>query len=127
MRLLHLFFFITLPSLYSRRLFSKIKNYDKPNCIRCKHYIPDTSNDFNSLYNKCCIFGNKNIHSGDITYEYASECRKDEEKCGINGQYFEKQHNIVCKKLNHNIKKNLFYYFCFITIILQLTILIKKY
>ena len=124
MRLLILFFFISLPSMYTKRLFSKIKNLDKPNCINCKHYIPETYNDFNSANNKCCIFGDKDIHSGHIRYDYVSECRKDEEKCGIEGTYFEKQNNIYFKKLKHNFKYNN-YIFCLL-IVLECTAFIMK-
>jgi len=133
MRLFNFLFFITLPTMYTRRLFTSIKNikyiknYDKPNCINCKHYITETYNDFNSKNNKCCIFGTKDVNSGDITNEYVSECRKDEEKCGIDGKYFEKQNNIYFKKLKHNIRNNFIYYFCFITLILQFISVIKKY
>ena len=123
MRLLILFFFISLPTMYTKRLFSKIKNYDKPNCINCKHYIPESYNNFNSLYNKCSIFGSKDINSGDITYEYVSECRKDEEKCGIDGKYFEKQHNIFLKKLNHNFRSNNYIYIFYLLIVLECIII----
>ena len=126
MRLLNLFFFITLPSMYTKRLFSKIKNLDKPNCINCKHYITESYNDFSSSNNKCCIFGAKDIHNGDIRYDYVSECRKDEEKCGIDGQYFEKQNNIYFKKLKHNLSRNYLYYYCFITVLLQIIVITKK-
>jgi hypothetical protein len=35
-------------------------------------------------------FGEKNIIDGKIEYEIAKNCRKDEEKCGMEGKYFEK-------------------------------------
>jgi hypothetical protein len=126
MRLLNLFFFITLPIIHTRRLFNKIKNYEKPICVNCKHYITETYNDFSSSQNKCCIFGNKDIHSGDIRYEYVGECRKDEEKCGIDGQYFEKQNNIFFKKIKHNMRSNYLYYYCFITVLLQIIVIRQK-
>ena len=126
MRLINFLFFIALPTIYTRRIFNKIKNYEKPNCINCKHYITESYNDFNSLTNKCCIFGAKDIHTGDIRYDYVSECRKDEEKCGIDGTYFEKQNNLYLKKIKHNIRKNYVYYWWFITLFLQIIVTIKK-
>ena len=127
MRLLNFLFFITFPVMYTKRIFTKIKNYENPNCINCKHYITESYNDFTSRNNKCCIFGERDIHTGDIRYDFVSECRKDEEKCGINGTYFEKQNNIYFKKLKHNIRNNYVYYYCFIILFLQLIVMIKKY
>jgi hypothetical protein len=130
MRLLNLLFFITLPTIYARRLFSNIKsnikNVEKPICMKCKHYITESYNVFSSSNNKCCIFGAKDIHNGDIRYDYVSECRKDEEKCGIDGTYFEKQNNIYFKKLKHNLSRNYLYYYCFITVLLQIIVITKK-
>lgn len=42
------------------------------------------------MYNKCSKFGEKNIINGKIEYDIARDCRKDEEKCGNEGKYFEK-------------------------------------
>jgi len=120
-----------LPILYSKRLFSsniniKIKNFEKPICINCKHYIIETYNDFSSSNNKCCIFGNKDIYGGKISYDYVSECRKDEEKCGIEGKYYEPEYNLICKKMKHNIMRNYLYYYSFIAVLLQIFVILIK-
>ena len=39
-------------------------------------------------YGKCLSFGEKNVVSGEVSYEYAELCRNNESKCGIKGKYF---------------------------------------
>jgi hypothetical protein len=115
-----------LPFISSKRLFSSnINNLHKPNCIYCKHYKADSYQKFDSLYNKCTQFGSKNIYNGQINYEYIDTCRKDEEKCGINGKYFEKEPNLVFKKIHHNIKYNKMVYVLNIYIIVLVFICIN--
>jgi hypothetical protein len=38
---------------------------------------------------KCCKFGTKDIVTGLFDYDDASNCRRDEKKCGIQGNYHE--------------------------------------
>jgi hypothetical protein len=40
---------------------------------------------------KCKLFGEKNLVSGIITYDYASVCRISENRCGINGKHYEEK------------------------------------
>ena len=75
-----------------RQLF--IKNTNLNTCINCIHFIEhktnypydDLSND--KKYGKCKIFGEKNLVTGEIEYNYAFESRKHQTLCGINGKYF---------------------------------------
>ena len=38
---------------------------------------------------KCRRFGEIDTESGKVRYEYADLCRKNEDKCGVVGKYFE--------------------------------------
>ena len=64
-----------------------IKNINFPVCNQCVYFIPSTNP---STYNmdKCMKFGEKNIITGKLTFEYAEKCRDDPLKCGIDGGYF---------------------------------------
>ena len=95
----------------STRLFSNIKNIDKPACINCKFYKPDSYNKFDSTLNKCEKFGSKNIHDDKIYYEIATSCRENKEKCGEDAIYFVKENNLIVKKIVHHFYTNSWVYF----------------
>ena len=59
-----------------------IKNFTKPICNECIF--------FKSSNNNCMKYGEKNIITGEITYDTANSCRTGEYKCGTIGRYFEK-------------------------------------
>lgn len=81
-----------------------IKNIDYPPCKNCVFYKPSGSfADFASPYGKCEMFGDKNIVNDEITYEYADYCRKDINKCGKEGKYFEEDVNLPYKILVHKV------------------------
>jgi len=62
-----------------------IKNNNVPACKNCAHFICSTS----ILYNgKCSLFGEKNIITDEIEYNFAESCRNDDNKCGYEGKYF---------------------------------------
>lgn len=63
-----------------------IKNLGVPKCITCKNYIPYAV-DLDS-FAKCKKFGETNLVSGEIYYDYADSCRQSESKCGTNGKYY---------------------------------------
>ena len=88
MKILHFLYFLFSVSEISSKNF--IKNFQTPECKNCIHYQP---HDFTfgelSPYNKCSKFGEKDILNGKIEYNVAKDCRKDEEKCGIEAKYFE--------------------------------------
>ena len=53
-------------------------------CKDCKHFI---GNDL-----ECRKFGDTDIITGKVTYEYARSMRRDEKKCGDNAIHFEENH-----------------------------------
>lgn len=63
---------------------SNIINNNLPPCSRCIHY----KNSFNNRLGKCTKFGQKDIITGKINYEYALDIRSDENKCGLKGNLF---------------------------------------
>jgi hypothetical protein len=52
-------------------------------------------------------FGDKNIVTEEITYDYANNCRDDENKCGINGVYFNEEKNLKLKLFKHKIRSDI--------------------
>ena len=66
-----------------------IKNAYVPPCVHCKHHKIEN--------NKCMKFGTKDIVTNEATYDDARACRKDENKCGFDGLYFERVPNIQLK------------------------------
>jgi len=51
--------------------------------------------------NRCQKFGEKNIITDEIQYDFVSTCRKDEEKCGLEGKAFEAESNVEIKQFIH--------------------------
>jgi len=87
-----------------------IKNVNLPACRNCIHYQPDPFyNDFTSSLNKCNKFGDKNIVTDKITYDFADQCRNDESKCGKEGKHFIEEPNINMKILKYSLLKNMPY------------------
>jgi hypothetical protein len=81
-----------------------IKNINIPSCRNCIHYKPSYFiTDFTDPYNKCDKFGNKDIITNKISYDYADLCRRDENKCSYEGKYFELDENIELKIFTHQI------------------------
>jgi len=81
-----------------------IKNINIPSCKKCIHYKPETYNfDFTSKYNKCENFGEKDIITNKIKYDFAEICRSTESKCGNNGKYFEEEQNLDMKIFIHKL------------------------
>ena len=70
-----------------RRTDPFIRDLEKPSCIECIHYKPDFGN---SILNKCTKFGGKDLHTGDILFDYVDSVRQDESKCGKVGRYFKR-------------------------------------
>ena len=81
---------------------SAIRNVDNPACNHCMYYRTKLFvDDFTSPLNKCSKFGEKNIITGEITYDYADTCRHDEYKCGKVGREFKTERRLWLKKLKH--------------------------
>jgi hypothetical protein len=75
-----------LPHLLTlTKSFSKIKNIDLPICVNCVHFIKHDSLPSIEIYGKCKKFGEMNLVTGSIEYEFATVCRIYDKKCGKNG------------------------------------------
>ena len=72
-------------SFIRRFSYCKIKNLDKKSCINCLLFI-ETPSPY--LFGRCNKFGEKNLVSGEIDYELASNCRKNKKKCGIDAKHY---------------------------------------
>ena len=98
--------FLLLSLLKSGKI---IKNNNFPSCKNCIYYKPTNYNDFLSTFNECEKFGEKNIITDKINYNFADSCRSNESKCGMEGNFFEKEKNLHMKMCKHWIIKNKFY------------------
>ena len=103
-----------------------IKNINIPSCRNCVHYKPSYSTtDFTGSFNKCHKFGDKNIITNKISYDYADMCRNNENKCGNEGKYFELEKNVEFKIFMHQIIKNLPNILIISTLVVELLTLLK--
>ncbi len=59
---------------------------EKPSCVECMYYQVEST----SILKKCTKFGGKDLHTGDIIFDYADSVRYDESKCGKMGHYFKR-------------------------------------
>jgi hypothetical protein len=100
-----------------------IKNINIPSCRNCIYYKPAVYNNFDCETNKCEKFGEKNIVTNEISYDFANSCRNDELKCGKEGKYFQQEENVESKIIKHYFNKNLPFLFIFT---LPFTIIIVK-
>jgi hypothetical protein len=70
---------------------SFIRNKNFPTCINCLYFIEDKTNyPYDSIpndekYGRCKKFGEVNLITGIIDYDLASNCRLNDNKCGIIG------------------------------------------
>ena len=68
-----------------------IRNRELPICSNCLHFIEHTNNyPYDSIpsdekYGKCKKFGEVNLVTGVIEYDFARTCRLDMNKCGNSG------------------------------------------
>lgn len=100
-------YLLLLSMVHSNKI---IKNINYPSCRNCIYYKPNSfDNDFTSMVSKCEKFGEKNIITDEIRYNYADSCRDNESKCGKEGKYFEEEKNINMKILLHKIISNMSY------------------
>lgn len=75
-----------------------IRNKELPVCLNCLHFIQHENNyPYDPLPNdkthgRCKKFGEVNIITGLIEYDFAKHCRDDNLKCGKTGsEYMQKQ------------------------------------
>ena len=76
---------------------SFIQNIEYPFCVNCIHFL-DHIGEYpytrvNNINGRCKIFGKANLITGLIKYESAIDCRHDDDKCGIEGQEYERRTN----------------------------------
>jgi hypothetical protein len=80
-----------------------IKNINVNPCKNCNYY--KESYVYSEL-SKCKKFGEKNIVTNEIKYDYADSCRNNESKCGNEGNYFEDKYahlKILKQKITNDI------------------------
>ena len=71
-----------------RSINTKIRNNDLPVCVNCRYFIEHTNNypydalPNDLLYGKCKKFGEINCVTGVLKYDFAKNCRTDNDKCG---------------------------------------------
>ena len=65
-------------------------------------------------------FGEKNIITNEIKYDYVDLCRQSESQCGKEGKYFEEEPNIELKIMKHRLLSqwSTFYFSIFVGYIL---------
>ena len=105
---------------------SFILNYNLKSCRNCVHYQPSSYNEFESSYNKCNLFGKKDIVTNKVTYDYVDSCRMDDSKCGMHAKYFEEEPNIEFKIMKHQLIKNAPYTLLLSFLILEIIALTCK-
>jgi len=82
-----------------------IKNINIPACRNCKYYKIGCW-DTTGYLSKCGKFGEKDINTGEISFDFANECRRNEEKCGKQGKHFEQEPNLNIRLLKHTLVNN---------------------
>lgn len=74
-----------------------ISNKDLPICSNCVHFIEHTNNypydpiPSDKQYGRCKRFGEMNLITGTVEYEFAMNCRTNINKCGILGSEYIKK------------------------------------
>jgi hypothetical protein len=79
-----------------------INNNNIPVCRNCIHFKPSPVSEFSSIISQCNKFADKDLKTDEIIFNYADNCRSDENKCGKEGKYFEKEPNLQGKIFLHN-------------------------
>ena len=76
-------------SIIIRRL-STIKYVNNPACYDCVHFKKWSifSGRVSADLGKCNKFGTKDVVSGFIYNDNATQCRDDDKKCGKGGEHF---------------------------------------
>ena len=98
-----MFYFFLLSLVNSKVI---INNKNIPVCRNCIHFKPNSVSEFSSIFSKCNKFADKDLKTDEIIFNYADNCRSDENKCGKEGKYFEKEPNLQIKIFTHSIIYN---------------------
>jgi hypothetical protein len=67
---------------------SFVRNLKYPACANCAHFINDT---ISVIYSRCKMFGEMDLVSGKIKYDFADFSRGPNQPCGITGKLFQKK------------------------------------
>ena len=90
-----IYFLILNRKLSTEKIF--IRNKVLPICSNCLHFIEHTNNypydsiPNDELYGRCKKFGEMNLISGEIKYDFAQDCRLNVSKCGNFGSEYTKK------------------------------------
>ena len=63
-----------------------IKYKVSPSCVKCIHFLNDYPE--NVHLGKCKLFGEKNLVTGKINYQFAEICRANNNMCMSDGFYY---------------------------------------
>ena len=77
-------------SLQNRKLSTEIffiRNKELPICSNCVHFIGYTKNNPFDSY-RCKKFGEMDVITGAIKYDYAAVCRLGDDNCGTKGSHY---------------------------------------
>jgi len=116
----NVFFFFFIRQIASLTHKPIIQNIEFPSCRNCVHLITRDDITFVSTLNKCAKFGEKNIITDEICYDFVDTCRKDELKCGKEGRYFEAEKNVGFKIFRHRIVRQAHWIYVWFLLIVTL-------
>lgn len=70
-----------------------IRNTELPTCRNCVYFIEHTYpyDPIPSDYGKCKKFGEVDLVTGAIEYDFAKSCRDNIDKCGKHGSQYQKK------------------------------------
>jgi len=84
-----LLLFTTTTTVFSMEKKQFIINSKVPICKNCVYFKPYDEKSYH--LGKCTKFGNMDILSGIIEYNYAYTCRTSNNLCSFNGTYYEER------------------------------------
>ena len=109
-----LIYFLMLKNTFSTGKFF-IRNTELPACLNCLYFIEHKNNypydpiPSDKKFGRCKKFGEINLVTGLIEYDYATLCRDDINRCGkIGSEYKENQNKMrigLQEELKHNDNK----------------------
>ena len=91
-------FRFNLTNSLSKKPNKYIINSALPECRNCKHFMPHNSEQHKYSLATCLLYGQKDIISGKITFEFAQHVRNRDGQCSREGLNFEPIDEIVSPK-----------------------------
>ena len=103
---------------------SQIRNQNQPVCRNCIHFKPDFTGTSINMLSKCNKFGSKDIVTNDIRNDFADNCRDSDDKCGLEGKFFEvNQYSDLKYMLNYMVQPlNLYLFIYLLAFYLSITL-----